>query len=153
MLTSLLHNINMSDTNCLLSVFHFLLIKNNIAMNVDTNRTNTTSWRPSIEDVQYAYNECSTFFFRLSTCWEDDKYFFSAQLRSNLHQKRFPEDFLFNVGKIISVESGILNKCATIKADYDENGGICKFNIYLNEYVLDKVEISNKCYHWMPLEL
>jgi hypothetical protein len=29
----------MSDTNCLLSVFHFLIIENIIAINVDTNGT------------------------------------------------------------------------------------------------------------------
>jgi hypothetical protein len=43
--------------------------------------------------------------------------------------KRF---FLFNVEKIISVESGISNKYATIEVDYDENGGICK-NLYMLE--------------------
>ncbi len=37
--------------------------------------------------------------------------------------KRF---FLFEVGKIISVESGISNKRATIEVDYNGNGGICK---------------------------
>ena len=31
LLTSSLHNIKMSDAKCLLSVFHFLLIENNIA--------------------------------------------------------------------------------------------------------------------------
>jgi hypothetical protein len=59
---------------------------------------------------------------------------------------------LFEVGKIISVESGISNKCATIDVDYDENGGICKVNICLNDYVSDKVKISNKCYQWRLLE-
>jgi hypothetical protein len=43
LLTSSLHNIKMSYTNCLLSVFHFLLIENDIAINVDTNRTDTMS--------------------------------------------------------------------------------------------------------------
>jgi hypothetical protein len=78
----------MSDRYCLLSVFHFLLIKNDIAIDADTNRTNTMSQRPSIEDVQYVYNEPSTFFFRLSACWEDDKDFLSAQLYSSLYQKK-----------------------------------------------------------------
>ncbi len=138
----------MSDTKCLLSVFHFLLIENNIAINVDTNRTNTMSWRPNIEDVQYAYNECSTLFFRLSTCWEDDKYFSPAQLHNSLYHKRIPKRFfLFDVRKIISVESGTSNKCATIKVDYDENGGICKVDICLNDYVSDKVKISNSDMH------
>jgi hypothetical protein len=61
--------------------------------------------------------------------------------------------FLFNVGKIISVESGISNKCATIEVDYNENGGICKVDICLNDYVLDKVKFSKKCYQWRLLEL
>jgi hypothetical protein len=51
------------------------------------------------------------------------------------------------------VESGISNKCATIEVDYDENGGICKVDICLNDYVSDKVKISNKCYQWRLLEL
>jgi hypothetical protein len=59
---------------------------------------------------------------------------------------------LFNVGKIISVESGISNKCATIKVDYDENGGVSKVDICLNDYVLDKGNISNKCYQQRLLE-
>jgi hypothetical protein len=54
--------------------------------------------------------------------------------------------FLFNVGKIISVKSGISKKCATIKVDYNENSGICKVNICLNDHVSDKVKNSNKCY-------
>jgi hypothetical protein len=43
LLTSSLHNIKISDTNCLLSVFHYLLIENVIAINVDTIGTNTMS--------------------------------------------------------------------------------------------------------------
>ncbi len=149
-----MHNINISDTNCLLSVFHFLLIENIIAINVDTNRTNTMSWRPSFEDVQYGYNERSTLFFRLSTSWEDDKYFFLAQLHSSLYQKKIPKGFfLFNAVKIISVESGISNKCATIEVDYNENSGICKVDVRLNDYVLDEVKIPKKCYQWKLLEL
>jgi hypothetical protein len=58
----------MSNTNCLFSVFHFLLKENIIAINVDVNRTSTMSQRPSIKDVQYAYNKHSTIFFRLSAC-------------------------------------------------------------------------------------
>ncbi len=69
-------------------------------------------------------------------------------------KKGFPKDFfLFNIGKIISVESGISNKCATIDVDYNENGGICKVDICLNDYVSDKVKISKKCYQWRLLEL
>jgi hypothetical protein len=60
---------------------------------------------------------------------------------------------LFNVGKIISVESGISNKCATIKVDYNENGRICKDNTCMNDYVSDKVKNLNKCYQWRLLEL
>jgi hypothetical protein len=51
------------------------------------------------------------------------------------------------------VESGISNKCATIKVDYDENSGICKVDIRLNDYVLDEVKIPKKCYQWRLLEL
>jgi hypothetical protein len=61
--------------------------------------------------------------------------------------------FLFNVGKIISVESGISNKGATIKVDYSEDGGICKVDIRLNDYVLDEVKILKKRYQWRLLEL
>jgi hypothetical protein len=61
--------------------------------------------------------------------------------------------FLFDVRKIISVESGISNKCATIEVDYGENGGICKVDICLNDYVSDKVKISKKCSQWKLLEL
>jgi hypothetical protein len=69
-------------------------------------------------------------------------------------KKKIPNRyFLFNVGKIISVESGISNKCATIEVDYNENGGISKVDICLNDYVLDKVKISKKCYQWRLLEL
>jgi hypothetical protein len=144
----------MSDTNCLLSVFHFLIIENVIAINVDTNGANTMSWRPSIENVQYAYNECSIFFFRLSACWEDDTYCFLAQLYSSLYQKQILKRFfLFNIGKIIYVESGIFNKCATIEVDYNENGGICKFCLCLNDYISDKVKIPKKCYQWRLLEI
>ncbi len=64
--------------------------------------------------------------------------------------KRF---FLFNVRKIISVESGISNKCATIKVDCNENGRICKVDIRLNDYVSDKVKIPKKCHQWRLLEL
>jgi len=68
-------------------------------------------------------------------------------------KKRFPKGFFFNIGKIISVESGISNKCATIEVDYDENGEICKVDICLNDYVLDEVKIPKKCYQWRLLEL
>ncbi len=48
-----------------------------------------------------------------------------VRLHSSLNQKKIPKRFfLFDVGKINSVESGISNKCATIEVDYDENGGI-----------------------------
>jgi hypothetical protein len=64
--------------------------------------------------------------------------------------KRF---FLFDVGKIISVESGISNKCATIKVDYNENDRIFKVYICLNSYVSNKVKIPKKCYQWRLLEI
>jgi hypothetical protein len=50
---------------------------------------------------------------------------------TKIKTKRF---FLFDVGKIVSVESGISNKCATIAVDYDENKGICKVHVCLNDY-------------------
>ncbi len=50
--------------------------------------------------------------------------------------KRFPKGFfLFDVGKIISVESGVSNNHATIEVDYNEKDGIRKVNICLNDYV------------------
>jgi hypothetical protein len=67
-------------------------------------------------------------------------------------KKGFQNGFLFNVGKIISVESGKSNKCATIDVDYGENGVICKVDICFNDYVTDKVKTSNKCYQWRLLE-
>jgi hypothetical protein len=69
-------------------------------------------------------------------------------------KKKIPKGFfLFDVGKIISMESGISNKSATIELDYDENSGICKVEICLNDYVSDEVKISKKCYQWRLLEL
>jgi hypothetical protein len=69
-------------------------------------------------------------------------------------KKRFPKGFfLFDVGKIIYVESGISNKCATIEVVYDENSGICKVDKCLNDYVSDKVKFSKKCHQWRLLEL
>ena len=68
-------------------------------------------------------------------------------------KKKSQQVYLFNVGKIISVESGISNKCATIKVDYNENGGICKVDIRLNDYVSDEVKILKKCYQLRLLEL
>jgi hypothetical protein len=69
-------------------------------------------------------------------------------------KKKIPKGFfLFDIGNIISVESGISNKCATIEVDYDENSRICKVDIYLNDYVSDEVKIPKKCYQWRLLEL
>jgi hypothetical protein len=76
-----------------------------------------------------------------------------VQLHSSLYQIKKPKGFfLFDAGKIISVESGISNKCATIEVDYNENGGICKVDIHLNDYASDKVKIPKKCYQWRLLE-
>ncbi len=44
--------------------------------------------------------------------------------------------FLFDIGKIISVESGTSNKCATIEVDTMKTE---EFAICLNDYVLDEV--------------
>jgi hypothetical protein len=52
------------------------------------------------------------------------------------------------------VESGISNKCATIKVvDYNENGGSCNVYVCLNDYVLDEVKIPKKCYQWRLVEI
>jgi hypothetical protein len=60
-------------------------------------------------------------------------------------RKDFPRCFnLFNVGKIVSMEPGISNKSATIEVDYGENDGKCKVELCLNDYVTDKVKVSNK---------
>ncbi len=60
-------------------------------------------------------------------------------------RKDFPIGFyLFNVGKIVSVEPGISNKSAIIEVDYGENDGICKVDLCLNDYVTDKVKIQIK---------
>ncbi len=60
-------------------------------------------------------------------------------------RKDFPRGFnLFDVGKIVSVEPGISNKSATIEIDYGEKDGTCKVKLCLNDYVTDKVKVSNK---------
>jgi hypothetical protein len=60
-------------------------------------------------------------------------------------RKDFPRCFnLFDVGKIVSVEPGISNKSATIEVDYGKNDGKCKVELCLNDYVTDKVKVSNK---------
>jgi hypothetical protein len=59
---------------------------------------------------------------------------------------------LFDVGKIVSVEPGISNKSATIEEDYGENDGKCKVESCLNDYVTDKVKVSNKSSQWRLLE-
>jgi hypothetical protein len=52
------------------------------------------------------------------------------------------------MGMIVSVESGISNKSATIEVDYGENDGKCKVALCLKDYVTDKVEVSNKSSQW-----
>ncbi len=59
---------------------------------------------------------------------------------------------MYNVGKIVSVEPGISNKCATIEVDYGENDGKYKVELCLNDYVMDKVKVSNKSSQWRLLE-
>jgi hypothetical protein len=60
-------------------------------------------------------------------------------------RKDLPRGFnLFDVGKIVSMEPGISNKSATIRVDYSENDEKCKVKICLNDYVPDKVKVSNK---------
>ncbi len=60
-------------------------------------------------------------------------------------RKDFPRGFnLFDVGKIVSIEPGISNKSATIEVDYSENDGKCKVKLCSNDYVTDKVKVSNK---------
>ncbi len=69
------------------------------------------------------------------------------------NRKDFPRGFnLFNVGKIVSVEPGISNKIATIEVDYGKNGGKCKVELCLNDFVADKVKVSNKSSQWKLLE-
>jgi hypothetical protein len=59
-------------------------------------------------------------------------------------RKDFPRGFnLFDVGKIVFVEPGI-SKSATIEVDYGENDGKCRVELCLNDYVTDKVKVSNK---------
>ncbi len=50
--------------------------------------------------------------------------------------------FLFDIGKIISVESSISEENGTIKVDYGENGGICNVNLWLSDYASDTITIS-----------
>jgi hypothetical protein len=60
-------------------------------------------------------------------------------------RKDFPRGFiLFDVGKIVSMEPGISNKSATMELDYSENDEKCKVESCLNDYVTDKVKVSNK---------
>ncbi len=59
-------------------------------------------------------------------------------------RKDFPRNFnLFDDGKIVSVEPGIPNKSATTEVDYGENDGKCKVELCINDYVKNKVKVSN----------
>jgi hypothetical protein len=70
----------------------------------------------------------------------------------SLPGKNFLEGFLFDIGKIISVESSISDESATIEVDYGENGRICKVNLLISDYVSDTEIISNKSSQWRLLE-
>ncbi len=59
---------------------------------------------------------------------------------------------MFDVGKIVSMEPGISNKSATIEVDFGENDRKCKVKLCLNDYVMDKVKVSNKRSQWRLLE-
>ncbi len=50
------------------------------------------------------------------------------------------------------MEPGISNKSATIEVDYIENDGKCKVELCINDYVMDKVKVSNKSSQWRLLE-
>ncbi len=66
-------------------------------------------------------------------------------IQCNLHQERIPwRVFLFDIGKIISVESSISDESAIIEVDYGEYGGICKVDLLMSDYVSDMVTISDK---------
>ncbi len=95
---------------------------------------------PSSLDSQLVRRMISISFWRNHT----------AVFTKNKFSKGF---FLFDIGKNIYVESGISNKCATIEVDYNENGGICKTFLCLNDYVSDEVKIPKKCYQWRLLEI
>jgi hypothetical protein len=78
---------------------------------------------------------------------------FERKYNSIFTKKKFPEGFfLFDIGKIISVESSISKESATIKVDYGENGRICDVNLWLSDYASDTITISKKCSQWRLLE-
>jgi hypothetical protein len=56
------------------------------------------------------------------------------------------------MGKIVSMEPCISNKSATMEVDYGENDGKCKVKLCLNDYVMNKVKVSNKNSQWRLLE-
>jgi hypothetical protein len=68
-------------------------------------------------------------------------------------RKDVPRGFnLFDVGQIVSMEPGISNKSATIEVDYGENDRKCKVELCINDYIMDKVKVSNKSSQWRLLE-
>ena len=78
---------------------------------------------------------------------------FERKYNSIFTKRKFPGGFfLFDIGKIISVESSISEESATIKVDYGENGRICDVNLWLSDYALDTITISKKCSQWRLLE-
>lgn len=69
-------------------------------------------------------------------------------------KKEFPKGFfLFDVGKVTSIESCISDKCARINVDFKENGGVCTVDICLDNYATDEVKYPTFGSQWRLLEL
>ena len=49
---------------------------------------------------------------------------------------------MFDIGKIISVESSISEESATKNVDFGENDGICDVNLWLSDYASDTITIK-----------
>jgi hypothetical protein len=79
---------------------------------------------------------------------------FQRKYNSIFTKKEFPGGFfLFDIGKIVSIESGVSDECAaTINVDYGKNGGICNVYLSLSDYAPDTITISKKSLEWRLLK-
>ncbi len=68
----------------------------------------------------------------------------------SLQRRSFLAFFLFDIGRITSVQSDS-NNGATIKVHYGENFEICKVKLFMNDYVPAHVKIPQKSTQWRLL--
>lgn len=79
---------------------------------------------------------------------------FQRKYNSIFTKKEFPGGFfLFDIGKIVSIESGKSDEgAATINVDYGKNGRISNVYLSLSDYAPDTITISKKSLEWRLLK-